>query len=163
MKSEGQLRHKIKQVTFRHLKRALEDGLSVRPCNCKFNMQLQGGGSPLAFCGLSGTDTGTYTVCDEKFKGREKAQNCQLFQLRRSKDEIRSEFDTRLRTKEIHTLAADYPDLVALLWVLDTDMTVPQEPPVEYRFVPMQPGTPASYAFQPFRPISCPGGIHVTL
>ena len=37
MRSEGQVKHKLAQVRFRHLKREIRNGLSRRSGNCKHN------------------------------------------------------------------------------------------------------------------------------
>ena len=42
MKSEGSVKHKLKQVKYRNIQKAIRTSLSKRPCNCKHSGLVKG-------------------------------------------------------------------------------------------------------------------------
>ena len=139
MRSEGSVRQKLKQAKFRHLKRVLEERLKRRPCNCTHNRSLQYG--PLAkfgFCSLHIEDPAEWQalLCTELREEMNNAPDCPAFEPPLSKDELKQEFIDKFGLSDLGTVAADYPDLAALMWVLedegDWDLPDPEiEPHVE--------------------------------
>lgn len=124
MKSEGQVRQKIKQVLFRHRKRKIREGLKKTPCNCKFNGHLD---LPDSF--LSERDNvnlctypGNLQTCDERITGDlEKAQQCPFFVSEADIENVKSLFDADLLGRNLVEVAEVYPDAAALMWVLEID------------------------------------------
>jgi hypothetical protein len=125
VKTLGSVRHQLKQVSFRHLKKQLEDALRPRPANCVFN-------AVVAHPTLIATDKGPCSLCihpdqeadrlcDIAWGGVEKAKGCPLFLAKQSKDEIKDEFREWLSTATLAEVAAEYPDMAALLWVLQEE------------------------------------------
>jgi hypothetical protein len=60
-------------------------------------------------------------LCDLAWGGAEKARTCPLFELRLTKEEIKADFKDFLSTAKLHEIAAEYPDMAALLWVLQEE------------------------------------------
>lgn len=110
IKADGEVRQKLKQVRFRHLKREIESRLRVTAKNCIHNVPLEVRKAEVGFCALK------HVVCDLS-EGKDHAPTCPNFGLRSSKEEIKAEFQA-LMDAPIHEIAAKYPDLAALTWVV---------------------------------------------
>ena len=122
MKSEGTIRHKLKQVRFRHLKRKIESVLGHRPENCAHNIPFDAGDDVVRVCAVQIDITDRRgVVCDERFGGCARAAKCPPFTPARSKDQVRSEFYADLVGMTLPEIAYNYPDMAALLWVLSDD------------------------------------------
>lgn len=121
MKSSGAVRHKLTQVRFRHLKKKLEAGLRPTPENCKFN--ARGLENSFNFClyGAGNPETWVATLCDVQVDGGARARSCTLFCPRRDKDQIKDEFNKDLGEMGFPEIASQYPDMAALIWVLDDE------------------------------------------
>lgn len=107
MRSESQIRYRIKQLRFRKLKRHLSKELLVRPTNCLHNVE----GSPYRLCGLN-----TALVCDVRKDGGFLCRKCLDYTPARDKEQIRQDFLDQLNDPNI--LTRDHADIAALLWVL---------------------------------------------
>jgi hypothetical protein len=127
MKDVGTVRQKLKQAAYRHLKKRLESELREEPDNCAFNERVP----PTVFVGRTGSgpchgvgmcrhpwpNGGWPGVCDAAASDRSKG--CPHFQARKSKDEIKKEFQEFLATAQLYEIAADgMQDVASLLWVL---------------------------------------------
>lgn len=125
MRTAGSIRHQLKQVSYRHLKKRLERGLRPRPENCQFNRtmrhpKLSAAGEPP--CGVCiHADQQGEVLCDSAWGGIEKAKNCPLFVNKVSKDSIKEGFRGWLATATLAEVASEYPDMAALLWVLQEE------------------------------------------
>lgn len=130
MKTEGQVRHKLQQVTFRHLQRTVRTALSRRPENCTHNAVLRLAAGEVRFCTLRETVNGSFTPCDLLHGGLEQAAKCPDFSCSNTKEGARRDFEAFLKTSDVATIAAEYPDVAALLWALgESDPAVPVEDP----------------------------------
>lgn len=119
MHSEGQVRHKLKQVLFRHLQKKLRLALRHRPDTCIHNQVLEGDAFRVGVCGCV---ENSGKVCDGRVPAcMEQSQTCSWWAPVKSKDEIKSDFQNFMETSDRGLIAAEYPDVVALLWVLDGD------------------------------------------
>jgi len=125
MKSEGAVRHQLKQVVFRHLKRQLRENFRAAPETCHYNkaVNIPGGGQVrLCYYKDDLTDAPRKIVCDsEILDGVEQAENCPYWKPLRTKEAIKSEFQDLIAHGDRGHIAASYPDIAALLWVLDSD------------------------------------------
>ena len=121
MKTEGQVRHKLQQVTYRHLQRTVRKALSCRPENCIHNGSVTLPTGEVRFCNVIEVD-GSKVPCDEAFGGLEQASRCPQFALKNSKESVQEEFAHFLKTSDVATIAARYPDVAALLWVIDASV-----------------------------------------
>jgi hypothetical protein len=131
MKTEGQVRHKLQQVTYRHLQREIRTALSRRPENCENNrrVKLPVMGSEVRFCTVMEDSDGDFVPCDERHGGLERAAKCPQFACATTKESVKAEFAEFLSTSDVATIAAEYPDVAALLWTLDDTAPVPIEEP----------------------------------
>lgn len=110
IKGDGEIRQKLKQARFRHLKREIESRLRLTAKNCVHNIPLEVRGAEVGFCALK------HIVCDVAEK-KDHAPSCPNFGLRASKDEIKADFQA-LMESPIHEIATKYPDVAALTWVV---------------------------------------------
>jgi hypothetical protein len=131
MKTEGQVRHKLQQVTYRHLQRAIRTALSRRPENCENNrrVKLPVLGTEIRFCAVMEDEDGDFLPCDERHGGLERAAKCPQFACASTKESVKADFEDFLRSSDVATIAAEYPDIAALLWALDDTAPVPIEEP----------------------------------
>ena len=117
MKTEKSIQHKIKQVKFRVIKKAIRNGLSKKPCNCKNSGLVRGSASdPLFYVCLLDADKPQEwegTICDQSV-----TNTCPFFENNKTKEQIESEIDQMLSSGDMGAIASKYPDIAALLWVL---------------------------------------------
>ena len=139
MKTEAAIRHKLKQVRFRHLKKRMEADLHCSPENCihhtdaLLRLPTLGGTMQVGVCGhesLKGS------ICDTAAYGN-RDRTCPLFQLAQTKEQSKDAFVTELSSMALPEIAAQYPDMAALLWALSEDMVTDSS--VEDPDAPPQP------------------------
>ena len=125
MKSKGQIIHKVKQVRFRYLKKFIDKCLSQTSSNCLHNrptLIAQSDVDKVCLCGFQMEEKGWVgKVCDKRLNP-ELAKGCSIFEPLKSKEELKSEFNSSLEVLPIPVLASKFPDLAALLWVLEEDV-----------------------------------------
>jgi hypothetical protein len=144
VKSAGAIRHKINQIRYRYLKKRLEDELCQLPGKCAYNavipaptvpagMKVNGievrtpininGSSAvgLGICLYGAGDVATWkpSFCDESIDFGDRAKKCSLFCPRKTKDEVKAAFSQEIEVMTLAEIAYNYPDLAALIWVLD--------------------------------------------
>ena len=147
MRTEGQIRHKLKQVLYRHLQRRLRENFKRAPENCYYNgapKPLGEGAVPLEGYGPTiPTDIQPYRVClyalspEGQMTAREwpgaccdlrldpeQPHRCPYFKGRLTKEEVRAEF-VEFLSRPRGEVAAEFPDVVALLWVLGEGESLP--------------------------------------
>ena len=117
MKSESQVRQKLKQAAFRRLKTdLLEPNFKRAPGTCRHNVVRRGQESvTIGLCSQMECPT---RVCDARFDGDIVAAKCPFWAPCATKEHLRDMFAEQLRRPR-HEVAALYPDLAALMWVLD--------------------------------------------
>ena len=156
MRSRKEIKKKLAQVRFRHLKKLTRTGLSRRPSNCVYNVTIGDGTKPKEPCvGIC-----TYKVlegqapdgvCDDKFGGKARAGSCPVFEANRTVEEIREEFDEFLATASYGEIAYHFPDMAALLWVLnempDNSTIVPEGEAIEPTPEKLKPSTSPMQTF----------------
>lgn len=136
MKTEGQIRHKLKQVLFRHLKRRLAEGLAPVPENCLYNRQpsrwVEGrfgvwGPKPIPEAGpricIHAEQAGV--ICDQAHDFTHDYARCPFFTPAKSKDQLKAEFVALARSSR-DRVAETMPDAAALMWALDQESGVPE-------------------------------------
>lgn len=124
MQTEAEIRQKLKQVQYRHLKKLLEANFKQRPCNCAYNevhRPMNSKGDPIGLCMYSAESADDWqgVVCDEDFGGIRLARDCGLFKPHKTKLEIKADFHALMESQDLGDIAVQYPDIAALLWVLD--------------------------------------------
>jgi len=130
MRTQGQIKHQLKQVIYRHLQRKLRALFKQKPCTCGFNQEiLLGGESYVRLCGVTNSMGVPRNVpCDDRIPGcADMARECPLWEPKRSKEDVKAEYHDLIQSKDRGRIAAEYPDIAALLWVLDDSDDVPSE------------------------------------
>jgi len=125
MKTEAQIKQKLKQVKYRARKRYLEEHLSRVPHNCTFNAAIEGVPAreklPRVCTHTSqyGEYGRTVLVCDSRVTGCDRAPDCPWFETRRTKEQLKEDFKATVGPEaNIGRIAAEHPDMAALIWVL---------------------------------------------
>jgi hypothetical protein len=130
MKKQGAIKHKLKQVKFRLLQKAIRNGLSKKPCNCKYSGEVKGSANdPLFYVCLQDADTPKQwdgLICDPSVPN-----TCPFFKSFKTeeeiKDEFTKEFDEIINEGDMGKIAGRYPDVAALLWVLADEVEETQD------------------------------------
>jgi hypothetical protein len=131
MKKQGSVRQKLKQVMFRHRSKYVEEGMKRRPANCAHNEIVQvhdpssanRAGLRICLYGVSSEDHDRWNnrTCDESLGGLEQCRQCPMFKNRSTSEDLKAEFATMLGAGDIGWIAKQYPDVAALMWVLDSE------------------------------------------
>jgi len=138
MRRESQIRHKLKQVIFRHRKKYVEQGLSPRPENCEHNIVVRlpihtGNRATIRVCAYSDDEIDNDVVCDSTMGGDQQARKCPYFNCCHTPETLKDEFSQKLGLGDAVTqagvLAKEYPDIIALMWVLGTGKQNGDKPP----------------------------------
>jgi hypothetical protein len=111
----------MKQARFRHIKRELESLLQRKPKNCANNVQVRIGDSSGGVCRLD------LLACDD-LRG-DRAQKCEVFKHSHGKEDVKKSLQDFFDNRSIPDIAIRYPDVAALLWVLDGESFEEDIPP----------------------------------
>lgn len=114
----SKVKQKLKQVKFRHLKSYLKENLKADPRNCTHNVVTKASSGVVSVCDYEGSDT-YGKVCDMNFN-MNRALECGLFCPKKDKEQLKSEFYSFVDQSSVGELAREFPDITALMWVLDT-------------------------------------------
>lgn len=134
MKTVGQILRKVNQLRYRYLQHLLRHNLKPTPGNCVYNAVVPPARASASVSGeevrsqevricLYGADSpGTWSAsfCDERVDGGARARACDVFCPHSTKAELKEAFNEEFNSIGFSQLAAAYPDIAALLWVLDT-------------------------------------------
>lgn len=128
MKTEGRIRHQLKQLFYRYRKAYIQHGLAPSAGSCAHNTSLTLFGKNLGVCGLgAGSEKWNKVVCDDSVCPGV-AKGCPYFQAKVSPEELKEKFRQHLqdliskaRLGDPGHLANLYPDVAALQWVLTTE------------------------------------------
>lgn len=115
MKSESQIKHKVKQALFRHMKRRIKAGMKRNCSNCKFNREVQGS---KGFPNVCVHPEMGVVICDDNYPDISiDPKECPFWEPRLTVDEIKREF-TEFAKQSREIIASEMPDVAILLWVL---------------------------------------------
>jgi hypothetical protein len=139
VKTEGQIKQKLKQVIYRHRKNYVERGLEQRPENCSYNEPVRlplhtANRAVIRVCGYcpDGSNRNA-VVCDSSMAGDRQAAECPYFHHRKSGEDLKDEFKSKLgldgSTVNIGLIAKEYPDVAALMWALGPGKNVDRKAP----------------------------------
>jgi hypothetical protein len=129
MRTHGQIRHKLKQLIFRHRKKFVEKGLAPKPHNCKHNGVVRlpvhtANRDTIRVCLFKEEDDWNNRVCDSTMGGDQQARECPYFAGCHTPDSLKADFSKKLGLggEEVvaGVLAQEYPDIVALMWMMGT-------------------------------------------
>lgn len=133
MRPRTQIQHRLKQIIFRHLQKKLRVNFRKGANTCRHNIPYDlgdedGGCAWIGRCGLvqpDGVPRGV--ICDARIDQDAVGRGCPFWEPVQTKDEIRQEFETLIKGEDRGPLAAQYPDIAALMWVMDD----PADPQIE--------------------------------
>jgi hypothetical protein len=134
MRSQGQIRHQLKQVIYRHLQKRLRANFKKRPDTCCYNREVELDDTSSVFlCGVTSAAGNPRNVpCDARIPGcLDMARDCPLWEPIKSKAEVKAEFHEIIQSGDRGIIASEFPDIAALLWVLDDPDDVPTRAEVE--------------------------------
>jgi len=124
-RSPSQIRQQLKQVLFRHLQREIRDNFRESPEACYYNHLTGIGGSSekIGICRYEGSikeNSPRGKVCDTRVAGCiNQARACKCRQPFRTKEEVKTAFRELMSSNDRGKIASQYPDVAALMWVLD--------------------------------------------
>ena len=123
LRTGSQVRQKLKQVMYRHLQKELRENFRQVAEGCGHNQpsDLKGFGI-VHLCQYPDRDghKPRKMLCDSRmFAGERQARECPLWKPKRDKADIKAEFRALMAAKDRGPLASKYPDIAALMWVLD--------------------------------------------
>lgn len=118
----AQVRQKLKQVMFRHLKKRLKALFKRKPSTCLFNESVDlGDGTSVCLCHFRDVPEAQprRVICDERRRAsmRFAKDECPWWRPCRTKEAVKDQF-RELMALDRGLIAAEYPDIAALLWVL---------------------------------------------
>ncbi len=126
MKTDAQVRRKLQQVLYRHLKKRLKTALKQAPDTCVHNSSLEPAhrreelnSVQACFYTTDGVPRGV--ICDVRYDNGARARSCGLWEPVATKEAIKAEFKNVLDTANRGEIAAAFPDAAALMWVLDEE------------------------------------------
>ena len=141
MKSEGQVKQKLKQVIYRHRASHVEHGMARRPENCTYNRLVRlpvhtGNRATIRVCGYRPEGAPPLdVVCDPTMAGDEQAENCPYFVCCNTADSLKNAFKTKLgldgTVVQIGVIAKEYPDVAALMWAVGPAKNVNKKAPAD--------------------------------
>jgi len=107
-----EIKNKLKQLKYQHLKKIYSKNLSVLPENCKYNKEIRlPNRSRINICGFNFEDTYDVDLCYKK----EHAKDCNAFCTKNSKDELCLQFIEELEDDQIRS--TKYKDINMLYWL----------------------------------------------
>lgn len=128
MKTEGEIRQKLKQVLFRHRKKRLDSLFKPTSYGCVHNASVElTEEAVVGVCGLIQDGRPRGVLCDARFHADEIAKNCPFWEPEKTKDEVKEEFQEILESGNRGLVASNFPDAAALMWVLDDDQNAHEE------------------------------------
>jgi len=119
MRPEGQVRQQLKQIIYRHRQHLLRCNFKHQPDSCIHSKKAALGQEQVGMCSLR-----VCVICDQRMGNcLELAKACPLWEPRKTKKEIKEDFDRLVTSTDRGQIAALFPDIAALMWVLDTDFS----------------------------------------
>jgi hypothetical protein len=97
--------------------------------------------------GADAPETWEGSPCDERYGGDARAAKCPLFACARTKEMLREGFDGFLDGASLPEIADRYPDMAALMWVLNEESPPPapltdEDPSEDLASPPVEPPAP---------------------
>jgi len=114
MKSEAEVKKRLREVKRKYLVQMLEDNLSAHHFNCVYNYEHKdkNGIAHICLLGANKPEEWTGTVCD----GDDISMSCPYFEPKKTRANIKDDFDNAMNDPVI--LFTEYRDVAMLLWIL---------------------------------------------
>lgn len=119
MRREPSVQHKLKQVLYRHLQKRLRANFRRVPAACRYNREV--GDQNVGVCMFKTDGIPRGTLCDARYEGVSVSKNCPWHEPRQTTDEIKVEFRVLFEDAHRGLLGVAFPDVAALMWVLDPE------------------------------------------
>jgi hypothetical protein len=119
VRQESSVQHKLKQAIYRHLQKVLRENFRQRPESCRHHRTF--GDASVGVCGFQFEGIPRGSLCDSRYDGVSTAKSCPWFEVRQTKEEVKAEFRSLFEQPDRGILAAAYPEVASLLWVLDSE------------------------------------------
>lgn len=118
MRSETEVRKRLRDVRRKYLVQMLEDNLTQRHYNCVHNYKHTDNKGTTYLCMLDANKPEDWkgTICD----GDEVSLDCPFFEAKKTRAEIKKEFDDVM--SDPVAVFTEYRDIAILLWVLEEDV-----------------------------------------
>lgn len=115
MKSEAEIKKRLREVKRKYLVQMLEDSLSAHHFNCVYNYKHtdKNGTAHICLLGAEKPEDWAGTVCD----GDDISMSCPYFEPKKTRANIKEDFDAVMNDPV--TLFAEYRDVAMLLWILE--------------------------------------------
>lgn len=133
MRTENQIRKRLRQLRFRAFQKRARAELKVVPANCAFNRPTSTtfpDGRPFRVCGLAlEADPREYVGCNKPTE----ASGCESFVHHMDKASVKDTVEQEMSDPEAGL--RDYPAVAALMWVLEeseAEIEEPEEEPVRW-------------------------------
>lgn len=144
MRSESEIRQKLKQVLFRYRKKKIDAVFRKTPDTCRHNATLEprdgygAGGVRACFHTVDGVPRGV--VCDIRYDNGLRARGCPLWEPRGNKEAENSRFRRILESGNMGLVAKEFPDAAALMWVLNEDSVTVEDDLISASSEPVSKG-----------------------
>ena len=127
MRSEAETKRKIKQATFRHLKKRLASALKQVPEHCRYNRlpRTAEGRVIRDLPAICIHDQRAGMICDKSHAKSADYKGCPFFTATKSKENLKADFVEMAKGNRAR-IAEHMPDVAALMWVLEMDGGVPE-------------------------------------
>jgi len=133
MKTDGEIKQRLKQIRFRTIKKEIENLLKRTASNCRFNYLLKPQGQDTTqLCDM--LEGGVYIckcpdynthICDTRFSQEDPAVKCPYFDTRHNKDLIKQSLSGFFDNAPVEEILVRFPQIATLLWVLQEDDVKP--------------------------------------
>lgn len=112
MRTPGQIWQKLKQVQYRHLKKEIKRLLKQTSRNCKHQKMVETRGGESGICTLD------CAACDTWV---DRASDCGQWEPKYTASGVKESLKEFFRTRKVPEIAVRFPDVAALLWVLEEE------------------------------------------
>jgi len=131
MRTQGQVKQQLRQVIYRHLQKKLRALFKKKPITCGHNRKVPlVDGGHVRLCGFLHPNLGIprHVPCDDRISGcTEMARECPMWGPRQPKADVKAQYHALIQSSDRGRIAAEYPDIAALMWVLDDPADIPSE------------------------------------
>ena len=120
MRNENQIQRQLNLVIRRHLQKMTRTNAKVVPDRCIHNKRVLLQPYPIGFCAYLVDGKPRWIPCDLRVEGgADQVRDCAWWTPLKTEEQIREEFQQLLASKDRGRIAAEFPDVAALMWVLD--------------------------------------------
>lgn len=121
MRTQRKVKYQLKQVIYRHLQKRLRVNFKKTAVGCSHNRETPLGDGFVRLCGVMSAEGCPRNLpCDERLDQNQTARDCPLWEPLQTRGEVKAGFQEILGSDR-GVIASHFPDVAALMWVLDDD------------------------------------------